>query len=110
METVKMKPTSMKVSFPKVVTMRNTVVQHIKALLFPAGYSDNVLYLGGDKAVELAPDGSFTVKAVGVETIHVIPTESTKLYQTIKVQVVAPALRKVSSSSLRLRNNGLRFY
>lgn len=104
----KMMPTGMTLEYLKVITFRNTLPQRIKVSLTPAGYSNNVLFLGDDKAVGVAPDGTFTIKEVGVSKVHVIPTENTSLYQTVAIQVVQPGLRKVRANSLRLTNNGLR--
>lgn len=104
----KMMPTGMTLECPQVIRFRNTLPQRIKVSLAPAGYSNNVLFLGDDKAVAVAPDGTFTIKEVGVSKVHVIPTENTSLYQTATIQVVQPGLRKVKTNSLRLTNNGLR--
>ncbi len=104
----KMMPTGMSLECLKVITFRNTLPQRIKVNLTPAGYSNNVLFLGDDKAVAVAPDGTFTIKEVGISKVHVIPTENTSLYQTVAIQVVQPGLRKVKANSLRLTNNGLR--
>lgn len=104
----KMKPTSMTLDYPSRITLGNKVRQKITALLYPEGYDDCVLFLGNDTALSVDPDGSFAPTAVGIERVHVIPTESTNLYQTIAIQVTAPTMRKVSSSSIRLTSNGIR--
>lgn len=104
----KMMPTGMTLEYPRVITYRNTLPQRIKVSLTPAGYSNNVLFLGDDQAINIAPDGMFMVKEIGVSKIHVIPTENTSLFQTVAIQVVQPGLRKVRANSLRLTNNGLR--
>ena len=103
-------PTSMALDYPKKITQGNKGEHRIKATLSPAGTGNNVIFLGDDKAVSVAPDGFIAVNTVGKSRIHVIPTENTGIYQTIEIEVAAQSLRLNTKTSLRLMANGnLRF-
>ena len=70
----------------------------------------NVIFISDNKAITVGTDGRITVVGRGKSTVHVIPTCNTALAKTLLIEVVAPALRKVNSSSLRLTQSGaLRF-
>lgn len=103
-------PTSMALDYPKKITQGNKAEHRIKATLSPAGTGNNVIFLGDDKAVSVAPDGFISVNTVGKSRIHVIPTENTGIYQTVEIEVAAQSLRLNTPTSLRLIANGnLRF-
>jgi len=99
-------PTSMTLKFPPKITKGNKEVLRITASLSPAGTGNNVLFLGDDKAVSVAPDGFLTVNGIGTSRIHVIPTENTGIYQTINIEVVPLSVRLCTTSTLRLTANG----
>ena len=99
-------PTSMTLKFPPKITKGNKEVLRITASLSPAGTGNNVLFLGDDKAVSVAPDGFLTVNSVGISKIHVIPTENTSIYRTIDIEVVPQSVRLCTKSTLRLTANG----
>lgn len=99
-------PTSMTLKFPPKITKGNKEVLRITASLSPAGTGNNVLFLGDDKAVSVAPDGFLTVNGIGTSRIHVIPTENTGIYQTINIEVVPLSVRLCTKSTLRLTANG----
>ena len=99
-------PTSMTLKFPPKITKGNKEVPRITASLSPAGTGNNVLFLGDDKAVSVAPDGFLTVNSVGISKIHVIPTENTSIYRTIDIEVVPQSVRLCTKSTLRLTANG----
>ena len=99
-------PTGMTLEFPKKITKGNKDIQRIKATLSPAGTGNNVLFLGDDKAVSVAPDGFLTVNGIGTSKIHVIPTENTGIYRTIDIEVVPQSVRLCTKSTLRLTANG----
>lgn len=70
----------------------------------------NVIFISDNKAITVGTDGRITIVGTGKSTVHVIPTCNTALAKTLLIEVVAPALRKVNSSSLRLTQSGaLRF-
>ena len=70
----------------------------------------NVIFISDNKAITVGTDGRITVVGRGKSTVHVIPTCNTALAKTLLIEVVAPALRKTTSSSLRLTQSGaLRF-
>lgn len=102
----RLQPTSMTLKFPQKITKGNKEVLRITASLSPAGTGNNVLFLGDDKAVSVAPDGFLTVNGIGTSRIHVIPTENTGIYQTINIEVVPLSVRLCTTSTLRLTANG----
>lgn len=99
-------PTGMELEFPKKITKGNKDILRVIATLSPAGTGNNVLFLGDDKAVSVAPDGFLTVNSVGISKIHVIPTENTSIYRTIDIEVVPQSVRLCTKSTLRLTANG----
>jgi hypothetical protein len=99
-------PTGMTLEFPKKITKGNKDILRVIATLSPAGTGNNVLFLGDDKAVSVAPDGFLTVNSVGISKIHVIPTENTSIYRTIDIEVVPQSVRLCTKSTLRLTANG----
>ena len=96
----------MTLEFPKKITKGNKGFQKITATLSPAGTGSNVLFLGDDKAVSVAPDGFLTVNEIGTSRIHVIPTENTGIYRTIDIEVIPLSVRLCTKSTLRLTANG----
>lgn len=99
-------PTGMELEFPKKITKGNKDILRVIATLSPAGAGNNLLFLGDDKAVSVAPDGFLTVNSVGISKIHVIPTENTSIYRTIDIEVVPQSVRLCTKSTLRLTANG----
>lgn len=99
-------PTGMTLEFPKKITKGNKDIQRITATLSPAGTGNNVLFLGDDKAVSVAPDGFLTVNEIGTSRIHVIPTENTGIYKTIDIEVIPLSVRLCTKSTLRLTASG----
>nr|DAV93135.1 MAG TPA: hypothetical protein [Caudoviricetes sp.] len=102
----KLVPTSMLLTYPKKVTMRNTQTLKIQFELLPVNTGRNVLFLGDDRAITVSPDGSFTIKQVGMSKVHVIPTENTALYQTIQINVEEPGMRFTSGRGIRFSGSG----
>lgn len=103
-------PTAMQLEYPKKISIGNKALQFIKATLTPAGTGSNVLFLGDDKAVSIAPNGFISVNEAGKSKVHVIPTENTGIYRTIEIEVIPQSLRLAKSGSLRLLgNSNLRF-
>lgn len=99
-------PTGMTLEFPKKITKGNKDILRITATLSPAGTGNNVLFLGDDKAVSVAPDGFLTVNEIGKSRIHVIPTENTGIYRAIDIEVIPLSVRLCTKSTLRLTANG----
>lgn len=102
----KLVPTSMILTYPKKVTLRNTQSFKIQAELLPVNTGRNVLFLGDDRAITVSPDGSFMINQVGMSKIHVIPTENTALYQTIQINVEEPGMRFTSGRGIRFSGSG----
>lgn len=104
-------PTSLTVEYPAEITFGNMANLFVKGILSPGYALPNLLYLGDDKAVSVAPNGEITVLREGESTIHVIPTGNTRLYKTIHITVHAPTIRLVNNrTTIRLdQNNNIRF-
>lgn len=103
-------PTGMTVESVTRLTVGNVKPNYIKAALSPASAMKNVIFISDNKAITVGTDGRITIVGTGKSTVHVIPTCNTALAKTLLIEVVAPALRKVNSSSLRLTQSGaLRF-
>lgn len=103
-------PTGMTVESVTRLTVGNVKPNYIKAALSPASAMQNVIFISDNKAITVGTDGCITVVGRGKSTVHVIPTCNTALAKTLLIEVVAPALRKATNSSLRLTQSGaLRF-
>ena len=103
-------PTGMTVESVTRLTVGNVKPNYIKAALSPASAMQNVIFISDNKAITVGTDGRITVVGRGKSTVHVIPTCNTALAKTLFIEVVAPALRKATYSSLRLTQSGaLRF-
>jgi hypothetical protein len=103
-------PTGMTVESVTRLTVGNVKPNYIKAALSPASAMQNVIFISDNKAITVGTDGRITVVGRGKSTVHVIPTCNTALAKTLLIEVVAPALRKATYSSLRLTQSGaLRF-
>ena len=90
--------------------MGNVQPNYINPVLSPASAMKNVIFISDNKAITVGTDGRITVVGRGKSTVHVIPTCNTALAKTLLIEVVAPALRKATNSSLRLTQSGaLRF-
>ena len=100
-------PAIMELTYPAVLSIRNSGVPRIVVRLLPVYALQNVLFLpaGGD-AVTVLPDGRILLNHTGSATVHVIPTSGTHLYKTVQITVRNPYLRKVSSGGLRVTNSG----
>ena len=103
-------PSSLTVKYNERLTLGNIQPVYIKAELQPEGTLKNVIFLSDNKAITVGTDGRITIVGTGKSTVHVIPTCNTALAKTLLIEVVAPALRKATNSSLRLTQSGaLRF-
>lgn len=103
-------PTGMTVESVTRLTMGNVQPNYINPVLSPASAMKNVIFISDNKAIMVGTDGRITIVGTGKSTVHVIPTCNTALAKTLLIEVVAPALRKVNGSSLRLTQSGaLRF-
>ena len=103
-------PTGMTVESVTRLTMGNVQPNYINPVSSPASAMKNVIFISDNKAITVGTDGRITIVETGKSTVHVIPTCNTALAKTLLIEVVAPALRKVNSSSLRLTQSGaLRF-
>lgn len=99
-------PALLRVSAPRVITLRNPVPQFIRASLLPASSLQNIIYLSGGPAARVRPDGRIIPIAPGRFSVDVIPPMATRLFQSVDVDVVPPRLRLSSSGALRLTPSG----
>lgn len=99
-------PTGMTVLAPQRITQGNREELFIKAVLSPEGVAENVVFISDNRSVAVAPDGRVTVLGRGISTVHIVPTLKTALAKSIQVEVVAPACRLNTASSLRFTQAG----
>lgn len=99
-------PDGLRVETPAPVTIGNPVPRYINARVLPAGARQNIIYQAFGGAAGVEPDGRILPFRPGSARVHVIPTGGTRLYQTVTVQVVAPALRLAAPGALRLDSAG----
>lgn len=102
-------PTGMTVDYPKRITLGNQADNRITVTLSPAGTGKNVLFLSDDKIISVSPDGRITPLDVGGGLVHVIPTENTAIYKSIRIEVEAPSIRLAGSLIRLTANNNIRF-
>lgn len=106
-ESLGLIPTAMSVEYPDTITLGNPNDRYIKPVFTPSHVIPNVIYLGDDKAVSVAPNGRITVNGEGESVVHVVPTNKTSLYKTIRIKVKRAGLRLVNArTSQRLTSNG----
>ena len=98
-------PNGLKVEAPDTVTLGNPVRQYIKPKVKPDGCAQNVIYQTDGQSVEIEPDGEIQARETGITRVHVIPTQGTKYYKTIRVEVVPPRIR-LTSGGIRLDKDG----
>lgn len=92
-------PTGMTVEYPEELTLGNLAEIFIRAKLQPEYSLPNIMYLGDNNAVSVAPDGRITINHEGVSVIHVIPTGNTQLYKTISIKVKCAGISLVNNRS-----------
>lgn len=102
-------PSRMALTYNKVITRRNPVMQYIKARLYPSYVLQNVIYqqpINGGDSVYVEPDGKLAINKTGHTKIHVIPTHNTGIYQTVDIEVQEPAIRLTSDGAIRFNSDG----
>lgn len=99
-------PSGLTVTAPQRITKGNQAELFIKAHLAPEGVAENVVFISDNRSVAVAPDGRVTVLGLGISTVHIVPTLKTALAKSIQVEVVAPACRLNTASSLRFTQAG----
>lgn len=105
-ESGSLAPSIMELTYLKKITLGNPVAQKIVALLKPEFVVQNVLFLGDDKAVSVDPAGQLTLNGPGKSRIYVIPTDNTRIYQTIEIEVQEPVMRLTTAGEIRLDERG----
>lgn len=98
-------PNGLKVEAPDTVTMGNPTRQYIRPKVKPDGCAQNVIYQTDGQSVEIEPSGEIQARGEGITRVHVIPTQGTKYYKTIRIEVVPPRIR-LTSGGIRLDKDG----
>ena len=98
-------PNGLKVEAPETVTLGNPVKQYIKPRVKPDGCAQNVIYQTDGQSIGIEPSGEIQAREAGSTRVHVIPTQGTKYYKTIKIEVVPPRIR-LTSGGMRLDKQG----
>lgn len=98
-------PNGLKVDAPAIVTLGNPAKQYIRARVKPDGCAQNVIYQTDGQSIEVEPSGEIQAREAGSTRVHVIPTQGTKYYKTIKIEVVPPRIR-LTSGGIRLDKQG----
>lgn len=98
-------PNGLKVEAPETVTLGNPAKQYIKPRVKPDGCAQNVIYQTDGQSIEVEPSGEIQAREAGSTRVHVIPTQGTKYYKTIKIEVVPPRIR-LTSGGIRLDKQG----
>lgn len=100
-------PTGLSVTYPERITYGNQAELYVVPNLTPSGVQKNVLFISNNKAVSLSPSGRITVVALGISTIHVVPTHNTSIAKVIQIEVVAPVTRLVTATAFRFYGTGV---
>ena len=98
-------PNGLKVEAPETVTLGNPAKQYIKPRVKPDGCAQNVIYQTDGQSIEVEPSGEIQAREAGSTRVHVIPTQGTKYYKTIKIEVVPPRIR-LTNGGIRLDKQG----
>lgn len=98
-------PNGLKVEAPETVTLGNPTRQYIKPRVKPDGCAQNVIYQTDGQSVEIEPSGEIQVRETGISRVHVIPTQGTRYYKTVQIEVVPPRIR-LTSGGMRLDKEG----
>ena len=98
-------PNGLKVEAPETVTLGNPTRQYIKPKVKPDGCAQNVIYQTDGQSVEIEPSGEIRARETGISRVHVIPTQGTRYYKTVEIEVVPPRMR-LTSGGMRLDKEG----
>ena len=99
-------PSGLRVKEPEPVTIGNPVPRYIEAKVLPYSALQNIIYQTDGTAVYIEPDGHIIPKAPGMVRVHAIPTNNTIHYKTVRLTIIAPAVRLAAPDRLRLDANG----
>lgn len=100
-------PSSLDVSYLRRITLGNKSELFVKAILAPENVMQNVIFIGDNKALTIAPDGRISVIGIGKSLVHVIPTCNTALAKSVLIEVGLPTLRLLNTrKQLRFIQNG----
>lgn len=100
-------PTALSVEPVPHLTVGNVAPVYINAVLSPSGVRQNIIFIGDNKAVTVAPDGRLRIVGSGRSVVMVIPTINTALAKVIEVEVGEPTARLVNTRNrIRLTASG----
>ena len=98
-------PNGLKVEAPETVTLGNPTRQYIKPKVKPDSCAQNVIYQTDGQSVEIEPSGEIQARETGISRVHIIPTQGTRYYKTIQIEVVPPRIR-LTGGGMRLDKEG----
>ncbi len=99
-------PRELEVVAPESITFGNDHQFAVAARILPEEAAQNILFIGDDGAVSVAPDGSITINRVGESVVHIIPVARVELYKTIRIRVTEPAMSLTAGGDIRLSGSG----
>lgn len=99
-------PQELEVVAPESITFGNDHKFAVAARILPEEAAQNILFIGDDGAVSVAPDGSITVNRTGESVVHIIPVARVELYKTIRIRVTEPAMSLTAGGDIRLSGSG----
>ena len=99
-------PVALEYDAPQYITFGNRHEFAINARLLPEQTAQNILFLGDDGAVSVAPDGKLTVNHTGESVIHIIPVARVELFKTVRIRVAEPTVGLTGDKCIRLTGSG----
>lgn len=100
-------PTGLKVESVERITLGNTALNRIRAILTPENTIPNIIFISDNKAVRIDPQGYIRVVGKGESEVHIIPTCNTAIAKTIIIRVADPTARLVNTrKQIRFTEDG----
>lgn len=100
-------PTGLKVESVERITLGNTALNRIRAILAPESTIPNIVFISDNKAVRIDPQGYIRVVGKGESEVHIIPTCNTAIAKTIIIRVEDPTARLVNTrKQIRFSEDG----
>lgn len=100
-------PTGLKVESVERITLGNTALNRIQAILTPENTIPNIVFISDNKAVRIDPQGYIRVVGKGESEVYIIPTCNTAIAKTIIIRVEDPTARLVNTrKQIRFSEDG----
>lgn len=100
-------PTGLKVESVERITLGNTALNRIRAILTPENTIPNIIFISDNKAVRIDPQGYIRVVGKGESEVHIIPPCNTAIAKTIIIRVADPTARLVNTrKQIRFTEDG----